>query len=290
MSSFVEQGIYQRTYRAIRRWDFAEDMRNLWRCSTDPYFRPIMTGEWMSSDMLKKALSSINDIDYEKWCLSQNEHLRTKAIDQQVLYTVLAEYQTHIFQHQGICAEFGVFQGHSLQKSAQMLPKCQWFGFDSFEGFEQAWGMNNDQYILGKDAFSLGGKMPDIRLENITLVKGYFSQSLPLFMEKLAYDDHFSFVHIDCDTFDAVTSIFDHIGERLVPGTILVMDDLVGIIGITDAMKAFYNFVQARNLSFEWLYSGRGPNEYTVLDRGCVLTHWLFTNRVGMFSAACILT
>lgn len=279
----------RRTARAMPRWDIGEDVRNVWRCLSDKNYRPIMTGEWVSDERLQNALKPLNQPDYAEWNLHQYAEFKEKAIKGQALYAIISHYRDHIIQHGGLCAEFGVFQGYSLKMSAEMLPECQWYGFDSFEGFEQEWQMNNNQYALRKDAFSLGGHVPELALANVSLVKGYFSDSLPKFVANLSDEDYFSLVHIDCDTFDAVESVFTYLGDRVVPGTIIVMDDLVGLIGITDAMKAFYEFVQNKNIQFEWLLCGRGPNDYTVLDRGCVMTHWLFANKIGMFSAACML-
>ena len=285
---FNKEGM-RRTARAMRRWNIGEDVRGVWRCLSDQNYRPIMMGEWVSDKRLQDALVGLNDPDYAEWNLRQYREFKEKAIDEQILYTIISRYRNHILQHGDLCAEFGVFQGYSLKLSAEMLPECQWYGFDSFEGFEQEWQMNNNQYALRKDAFSLGGRVPELGLRNVSLVKGYFSDSLPKFVAKLSDEDYFSLVHIDCDTFDAVESVFTYLGDRLLLGTIIVMDDLVGLIGIRDAMKAFYEFVQNKNIEFEWLLCGRGPNEYTVLDRGWIMTHWLFTNKIGMFSAACML-
>ena len=278
----------KRTSRAMRKWKLGEDVRNVWRCLSDKNYRSIMTGEWVDEHALRSALESTDDPVYTDWCVRQNLRLREKSVDGQVLYLILSQYRDHIVRHGGICAEFGVFQGYSLKRCAEMTPSCRWYGFDSFEGFEHEWNMNNGQYSLHKNAFSLGGRAPDLGCENVSLVKGYFSATLPEFSSALRPGERLSFAHIDCDTFDAAECVFDHLGERIVSGTILVFDDIVGLVGCTDVMKALHAFVQDTDRSFEWLLCGRGPNEYTVLDRGSVLTHWLFAYKKGMFSAACI--
>lgn len=289
MNNTVNKNNLARTYQAMQRWDIGEDIRCTWRCLVDRNYRPVMTGEWVSQETLKNALKDLNAPDYADWCVEQNLQFQQVATDEQALYAALTQHRDQIVKHGGMCAEFGVFQGHSLRRCAELVPECHWYGFDSFEGFENDWQINNNQYALSKEAFSLGGVVPNLDRDNVSLVKGYFSQSLPEFSSGLAPDQYFSFVHIDCDTFAAAECVFNYLGDRFVKGTIIVFDDIVGLIGITDAMKAFYDFVKAKNITFEWLVCGKGPNVFSVLDRGCVITHWLFANKVGMFSAACIL-
>jgi hypothetical protein len=70
------------------------------------------------------------------------------------------------------------------------------FGFDSFEGLKEVWRGNQ----LGKGAFDRGGRMPRVE-SNVTLVKGWFDQTLPNFLAQ--HPGPAVYLHIDSDTFEA---------------------------------------------------------------------------------------
>ncbi|MEQ9369028.1 MAG: hypothetical protein RIG63_08345 [Coleofasciculus chthonoplastes F3-SA18-01] len=287
MASLMEN--LSHTYRSLPRWDMAEDIKGVRNCISNKNYRAIMSGDWDSEETLREALNDMDDQEYAEWCLAQNKKFREIAIKDQLLYDVVSRYRHHIIDHGGMCAEFGVFRGHSINKCASIIPERQWYGFDSFEGFESDWNTYQDNYSVHKTAFSLKGGLPKLEHENISLIKGYYSQSLPKFLSGLTPDQYFSLVHIDCDIFEAAKCIFQNLGNRFIPGTIIVLDESVGLCGISDVLKAFYDFVRTNDIKFQWLGSGKGPNEFTVLDRGWIMTHWLFAYKTGMCSSACIL-
>ncbi len=57
-------------------------------------------------------------------------------------------------------------------------------------------------------------------LNNVTLVKGYFEESLPRFPETT-----FAFVHLDCDTYSAYRECLAYFYPRLSPAGIIVFDE-----------------------------------------------------------------
>ena len=73
-----------------------------------------------------------------------------------------------------IC-EFGVFMGMSINHLAKMTEQ-RVFGFDSFEGLPERWW---DGWKVG--AFAVP-KLPKVR-RNVTLVKGWFNETLPGFLK-----------------------------------------------------------------------------------------------------------
>ena len=287
MASLIESLTH--TYQSLPRWDITEDIKGVKNCIVNKKYRAIMSGDWDSEQTLRDELKDFEDPEYAEWCVAQNKKFREMSIKEPILYDVVSRYRNQIIEHGGMCAEFGVFRGYSINKCAGIIPERQWYGFDSFEGFESDWNTYQDNYSVHKTAFSLKGGLPKLEHNNISLIKGYYSQSLPEFASGLESDKYFSLIHIDCDIFEATKCIFDQIGNRLVPGTIIVLDESVGLCGISDVLKAFYDFVRTNNLKFQWLGSGKGPNEFTVLDRGWIMTHWLFAYKTGMCSSACIL-
>src|SRR4029079_12981242 len=97
---------------------------------------------------------------------------------------------------------------------AKKLRKWKLHGFDSFEGLPEAWS----GFSLGAAAFSVNGRLPKVT-SNVTLHRGWFNESLPVWLK-----DHpgpVSLMHIDCDLYSSTKTIFDLLGDRLQPGSLL---------------------------------------------------------------------
>lgn len=122
----------------------------------------------------------------------------------------------------GFCLEFGVFNGKSINFFADKLPEHQFYGFDSFEGLAEDWV----GYHLPQGHFSLGGALPKVR-ENVDLVPGLFHETLPGFVASHDLDD-LCFIHVDCDTYPATKTVFEHVGPFLTPGVFILFDELLG--------------------------------------------------------------
>jgi O-methyltransferase len=136
----------------------------------------------------------------------------------------------------GDLAECGVFRGGSLVPTAIYLqqrgiPK-HIFGFDSFQGFDAvvskdvALGGTRDPHrkLGGFSETSEGfvaGKLRRFKVERgATLVPGYFRDSL----QKCA-ESRFSFVHLDCDTYDSYSECLRFFYPRVNPGGIILFDE-----------------------------------------------------------------
>jgi hypothetical protein len=146
----------------------------------------------------------------------------------------------------GLIAEFGVWTGTSIGFFAALTGETV-YGFDSFEGLREDWkGWENP-----KGAFSLHGELPQVAA-NVKLVKGWFDDSLPPFLH--AHAEPFSFVHIDCDTYEATATVLSLAGDRLQKGTVVVFDEYFGYRGWrAGEFKAWQEFVAARGLRYEYL-------------------------------------
>jgi O-methyltransferase len=136
----------------------------------------------------------------------------------------------------GDLAECGVFRGGSLVPTAIYLqqrgiPK-HIFGFDSFQGFDAV--VNKDVALGGTrdphrklGGFSetseglVAGKLGRFKVERgVTLMPGYFRDSL----QKCA-ESRFSFVHLDCDTYDSYSECLRFFYPRVNPGGIVLFDE-----------------------------------------------------------------
>src|SRR5919107_6018636 len=91
----------------------------------------------------------------------------------------------------GLVCEFGVFEGASTNYLARRLPGRRLFGFDSFRGLPEAWRPD-----FGAGAFSTGGRLPRVE-SNVTLVEGWFEDTLPPFVA--GHSGPVALLHIDCD-------------------------------------------------------------------------------------------
>ncbi len=148
--------------------------------------------------------------------------------------------------NQGLICEFGVFEGESINYIAKKLPNRTIFGFDSFEGLPEDWRTNFEH-----GAFSTGGRLPQVQ-QNVTLLKGWFDATLPGFAAE--HSGPIAFLHIDCDLYSSTKCILQHLGSRLVPGSIIVFDEFFNYPGWEEhEFKAFSEFAAARSMNHKYL-------------------------------------
>ncbi len=146
----------------------------------------------------------------------------------------------------GLIVEFGVWSGRSIRFFAS-LTKEMIYGFDSFEGLREDW----KGWELPKGAFNLGGVLPAVPV-NVALIKGWFDETLPPFLSE--HPQPFSFVHIDCDTYEAASTVLRTAGDRIQKGTVVVFDEYFGQRGWRmGEFKAWQEFVAARGVRYEYL-------------------------------------
>ena len=145
-------------------------------------------------------------------------------------------------------------QGYSVNLIAGYT-KNTVYGFDSFEGLPEDWGVNDTlsqkkevRYHKGK--FSLQGMMPDVA-KNVELIKGWFSESLKDFMDSNSGPVHL--LHIDCDLYSSTKTIFQHTSNRLVSGSIIVFDEITMGDDIEHELLAFFELVRDEKIEYEWV-------------------------------------
>ncbi len=152
---------------------------------------------------------------------------------------------------EGLLCEFGVCTGNSTNLIAKAVAPREIYGFDSFEGLPDDWVMGNIRVPKGFLAIDPA----KLRFEpNVRLVKGYFCNSLPGFMEQTP--GPISLLHIDCDTYESTVDILKHTAPRFQVGTVIVFDEVLGDMGTENELKAFYELLQRQRFGFEWLARG----------------------------------
>jgi hypothetical protein len=121
----------------------------------------------------------------------------------------------------GLHMEFGVANGGSLRRLRKLLPaSVPLYGFDSFAGLPEPW-LN-----FGRGHFATPYR---VSLPNTELVEGLFEVTLSKFLR--SHREHISFAHIDCDLYTSTKTVLDNLADRIVPGTVILFDELFGFTG-----------------------------------------------------------
>jgi hypothetical protein len=133
--------------------------------------------------------------------------------------------------------EFGAWMGETTRLIASTGHHVH--SFDSFRGLPEKWRDANaalnpadratfTTQFLSKGSFSRRGRppFPDAPGTNITWHVGWFSETLPRFLEENP-ERNVSFVHIDCDLYVSASAALRLLAPRLAPRAILVFDELI---------------------------------------------------------------
>ena len=147
----------------------------------------------------------------------------------------------------GLYAEFGVNEGGTIGYIARRVPEQIVHGFDSFEGLPEDWSGN----AMAAGFFNRKGRLPKVP-GNVRLHRGWFSESVPRFAAEQAGPA--AFLHIDCDLYSSAADIFKVLGERIVPGTVLVFDEYFNYPAWkAHEHKAFEEFKATSSKRFRYL-------------------------------------
>jgi O-methyltransferase len=141
--------------------------------------------------------------------------------------------------------EFGVNRGTSLRKMLQIFTHqdARFFGFDSFEGLPELWVAGMD-----KGHFATSGHTPDISDDRVTLVKGWFQNTVEKFLSENKTKAPV-LVHFDADLYSStlflLTTLFHSISDYY-----FVFDEYS-----PDEICAMYDFTRAYPVEFQYLAS-----------------------------------
>lgn len=148
----------------------------------------------------------------------------------------------------GYIAEFGVYEGYSINLLANFLPERQIYGFDSFRGLSEDW--RGHEYAKG--AFNLDGNKPQVA-KNVNLIEGYFEDTLSVWLGDNL--ETFSYIGIDCDTYESTSTVLKTIGpQRLTAGTLILFDEYFGYHNWRNhEYKAWQEFVADNKIEYDYL-------------------------------------
>lgn len=180
-------------------------------------------------------------------------HIESKKTPEDVLDFALSKVSLD-----GLFLEFGVFSGKSINQIAAKFPDQKVYGFDSFEGLPEFWRDGFD-----KGYFSLNGNLPNVA-SNVSLVKGWFSDTLPDFTAK--ENGMISFLHVDCDLYSSTKTIFDSLANQIEVGTVIVFDEYFNYAGWQEGeIKAFKEFVSDFDVEYDYICYNRKHEQVAVV-------------------------
>lgn len=170
--------------------------------------RPLKRARGDSFDLLETAFlkAAMESADlYERHMLTTPAF----ATDLDLLSHAVRQAPQH-----GLILEFGVASGRTITHLAS-LSSAIVYGFDSFEGLPESWRTEFSKGTFAGDDPAVPG--------NVTLVKGWFEETLPAFLS--THGGPLSLLHVDCDLYSSTKTIFNLLVERIVPGTVIVFDE-----------------------------------------------------------------
>lgn len=143
----------------------------------------------------------------------------------------------------GLTLEFGVASGRTINIISKYR-HSRVYGFDSFQGLPESWYGTYNKGAFARSDLPL---VPD----NVTLVQGWFVDTLPEFLEN--HQQQISFLHIDSDLYSSASFIFAAARDRIVPGTVILFDEYFNYPGWQNhEHRAFMEFIEATGLHFSY--------------------------------------
>lgn len=153
----------------------------------------------------------------------------------------------------GAFVEMGVCTGKTVNFIAALNPHSIIYGFDSFEGLPEDWIRQDRVFKKGTFSFKDGTYIPPV-LHNVRLYKGWFKESLPTFKSKILKDRPIAFLHIDCDIYSSTKEVFDILGDNIIPGTIIVFDELYNYPGYKNhEWKALQEYINRKQFDVKFI-------------------------------------
>ncbi|MHD0303309.1 TylF/MycF/NovP-related O-methyltransferase [Rhodococcus erythropolis] len=146
----------------------------------------------------------------------------------------------------GMALEFGVASGTTLRIITEAFTEREGTvaGFDVFSGLPETWRTG---FPVGEFAQESIPEVPGAQL-----VPGLFEDALPSFLNDKS--GPVAFLHLDADLYSSTKTVLDLLGDRLVPGSIVVFDEFFNYPGWQQhEYRAWTEFVTRTGISFEYL-------------------------------------
>ena len=124
----------------------------------------------------------------------------------------------------GYILEFGVYRGKTINHISSHWPDQSVWGFDSFQGLPEPWFVNDQSHPSHPaGTFDLTQEGLPAYPINVKLVKGWFDQSIPPWLD--SNPGPIKFLHVDCDLYSSTLTVLNLLNQSIVPGTVIVFDE-----------------------------------------------------------------
>ncbi len=159
----------------------------------------------------------------------------------------------------GLFLEFGVRTGTTINYIAKRHPSQTIYGFDSFAGLPEEWS----GWVQDKGSFAMDSR-PEVQ-DNVTLVVGWFEQTLPDFLQE--HPDDVAFVHIDSDLYASAKTVLNHLAPQIRKGTIIVFNEYFNYPNWQQhEFKAFQELCETYAVRYEYMCWGQFEAAVRIVD------------------------
>ena len=129
--------------------------------------------------------------------------------------------------------EFGVFLGYGLAAAYMngLHRKMRFYGFDSFQGLPKPSGIDNGSqfhetdFKASKTLVERNLQEAGVDMSRVTLVEGWFSESLSETTKRYYNMGQAAVVLVDCDLYLSTVPVLLFVASLLQEGTIIMFDD-----------------------------------------------------------------
>ncbi|MGH3973372.1 MAG: TylF/MycF/NovP-related O-methyltransferase [Pseudonocardiaceae bacterium] len=169
------------------------------------------------------------------------------------------EYALSLASLDGMALEFGVYSGRTLKVIADARQHKQVFGFDSFQGLPEDWRVNIPAGTFATE------QLPDVA--GAELVVGWFNDTLPEFLAN--HPGPVAFLHLDADLYSSTTTVLEHVGPRLLPGSVIMFDEYFNYPGWEKhEHRAWNEFVTKSGIDCQYVAYTCNHEQVAVVVRG----------------------
>ncbi|HBS47826.1 TPA: hypothetical protein DEO28_01630 [Candidatus Dependentiae bacterium] len=152
----------------------------------------------------------------------------------------------------GAFIELGVCTGKTINFIAALNPHKKIFGFDSFEGLPEDWVRQDNTMPKGTFGYKNPMMLPPV-LHNVVLIKGWFKETLPIFVQEYLKNTPIAFLHVDSDIYSSAITALKTLKNNIQEGTVIIFDEFYNYPGSEDhELKAFNEFLETINLQAKY--------------------------------------
>lgn len=203
----------------------------------------------LSKEIRKSIENDRKNLEYQMTRLSSMETARyiMKNMEKVKSFSCIEDLWTFAIEQvsiEGMYLEFGVYLGRSINFLSNIKKQVEFYGFDSFEGLPEDWRTGYHKGTFECD-------LPKVNV-NVTLIKGYFEDTLHEFV--LKHEDNCAFIHVDCDLYSSAKTIFNCLKNQIKSGTIILFDEYFNYPDWQNGeFKAFQEFVLENQIQYDYL-------------------------------------